>query len=311
LTAYAFQEGVPYGFRADFQSGIFHHLNHVQVQSTSGLHSYVLVDQKKSTLAALIHVHHSNDEAVSPYRSPYGSFLFSDSLSEDDLQQFVFQVEQNLKDAGVKNFVLKNEPAAYAEKKARRLEQVLLKLNYQIISEETSSVIPVTDVEYASILHRTKKPRLKKCHEMGFEWQQVSREQLPEVYNFLNNRREEKGYSLSMELSALENVMEIFPEEFFLHVARHENKLIAASISIQVLPDVLYCFYYDHLPEYDAVSPIVFLCEGLYAFCQSKGIGLMDLGTSNPDGQLHEPLLDFKLSLGAEPSRKLTFAKKI
>jgi hypothetical protein len=44
----------------------------------------------------------------------------------------------------------------------------------------------------------------------------------------------------------------------------------------------------------------------------SKGkIQFLDLGTSNIEGELNESLLNFKLNLGAEPSRKLTFTKKI
>jgi hypothetical protein len=94
-----------------------------------------------------------------------------------------------------------------------------------------------------------------------------------------------------------------------LHQATDQDKMVAASISIRVNENVLYTFYYDHLRAYDSVTPIVFLCDGLYNFCQKNQLSLLDLGTSNPNGKLNQSLLDFKLSLGAVPSPKLTFQK--
>jgi len=78
-----------------------------------------------------------------------------------------------------------------------------------------------------------------------------------------------------------------------------------------VYDDVLYNFYHDHSGDYDHLSPVVLLNEGLYNFCQRNKIGLLDLGTSNIDDKVNESLLAFKLHLGAQPSRKLTFFKTL
>jgi CelD/BcsL family acetyltransferase involved in cellulose biosynthesis len=112
-----------------------------------------------------------------------------------------------------------------------------------------------------------------------------------------------------MSADDLKKVMKFFPESFYLHVLSLSNKWVAASISIRVEHNILYTFYYDHDAEYDRLSPVVMLMDGIYSFCQQEGIKLLDLGTSNINGKLSESLLDFKLSLGAEPSRKLTFVK--
>jgi hypothetical protein len=51
--------------------------------------------------------------------------------------------------------------------------------------------------------------------------------------------------------------------------------------------------------------------EGIYEHCQVEKIRLIDLGTSALNGRPNFGLLDFKLNLGAVPTEKLTFEKKL
>lgn len=249
--------------------------------------------------------------AISPLRSPYGSFLFSEKVSPDVLLEFIQFAEQKLQARGVQKFLLKNAPEIYDLKKAGLLQHVLKESGYQAEREETSAVIEVGDVSYEKLLHRSKKTRLNKGYNSEFEFQHLPVTRLEEVYNFLKACREEKTYSLSMPLVELQNVVNAFSDRFFLHAVRHRDQLIAASISIQVMSHVLYTFYYDHTKEFDQASPVVYLCDGLYHFCKEQKISLLDLGTSNVESKLVESLLNFKLSLGAKPSKKLTFVKKL
>ena len=310
LTEYAFQEGIPSGFSRDFESGIFHDPRHLQLQSSKEWHSFALLNPKQRTIVAEVHYHIDADVASSPFRSPYSSFVFSKSISSEQLLEFVNYTEQKLKEKVVHTLLLKNPPDIYTSE-SQMLHQVLFENGYRVHLEETSAVIAVDDRTYAKILNRSKKDLLRKGHNKLFKFQQFSLSQLSEVYGFLKMCYSERGYQLSMTLEEVQRVTQVFPDKYFLHVVVHHEQIVAASISIRVKPTVLYTFYYNHLKEYDYVSPIVFLCEGLYLFCQENGIDLLDLGTSNKGGQLNEPLINFKLSLGAQPSRKLTFIKNI
>lgn len=216
-----------------------------------------------------------------------------------------------LKERGVQTILLKNPPEQHWPQRSVSLNEALSKSSYRVKLEETSAIIPVNDLTYEEILHRSKKSRLKRAFADGYVFNQLSPDHLKEVYGFLKTCREEKDYSLSMSYQEMQKVTHAFPDNFLLHTVTYDKRVIAASISILAEPGVLYVFYYDHAEAYDETSPVVFLCNGLYEFCQQNNVMLLDLGASNVDGVLVESLLNFKLSLGAQPSRKLTFVKNL
>jgi len=309
LTAYSFQEGIPVGFESDFEISIFHDQKHLRLQSLTDWHSFSLTNEK--AIHAIVHVHLDGVEATSPLKSPFGSILFSEKVSFEQLLEFIKFAEQKLQERGIRKLLLKSSPEIYNPKKAELLQRALKESGYQIKQEETSAVIEAGVKSYDKILHRSKKTRLNRGYAREFDFRQLPSDRLEKVYNFLKACREEKGYSLSMPLEELQKVIDTFQDRFFLHAVMYRNQLIAASVSIQVMSHVLYTFYYDHANEFDQTSPVVYLCDGLYKFCQQRKIKLLDLGTSNVEGKLVESLLNFKLSLGAKPSRKLTFVKNL
>ncbi len=310
MTEYTFQEGIPSGFSTDFNTGIFHDQRYFELQTTNGWYSFVLLNNQRKAIVGLVHYYLENHLASSPFRSPYGSFVFSKELLPKLLREFVAFTELKLKEKGVQNLLLKNPPDIYAPAESKLLYSVLTETGYEVKMDETSAVIIITQEKFESILHRSERKRLRKCKESGLRFQQVSINDLPEVYQFLAACRDEKGYALSMSLDELRKVVGVFVNYFFLTTVTVDNAVAAANISILVNEHVLYNFYHDHKSLYDSLSPVVLLNEGLYEFCQQKKISLLDLGTSNAGGQLNESLLNFKLRLGAQPSRKLTFVKK-
>lgn len=304
---YSLQEGIPEGFAFDFDAGIFFDIKHLQLQSVTGWHSFVMLNHEQRTIDALLHVYVEKEKAISPLRSPYGSFIFSENVPQIQLSEFIRYTEKSLAERGGQSLLLKNPPEIYNP----LLYKLLLESGYLIHLEETSAVIGVDGRKYAENLNQSKKSLLKKCHDNQLHLQQFSLDRLSEVFDFLKKCYTEKGYAISMTFEEVQKVTQLFPESFFLHVVFHNEQMVAACISIRVKQTVLYTFYYNHLKEYDFMSPIVFLIEGLYQFCQEKNIQLLDLGTSNKGDQINEPLLNFKISLGAQRSRKITFVKKL
>lgn len=287
--------------------GIFHDPRHLKLQASSGWCSFYML--RHDQVEGIVHFHAEDSIAKSPYRSPFGSFWFSDAVPETVLADFVMYSESQLRQAGVTSVMLRNPPALYAEARSLKLQNVLNQLGYTVSLEETSAVIPVTNKLFESTLHKSEKKRLRKCRDHAFVFSIIPSDRLPEIYTFLATCREEKGYSLSMTLEELKQLVSVFPERVILTAVMNNNKIAAANISIRVYDHVLYNFYHDHASEYDGFSPVVLLNEGLYRFCQNGKIQWLDLGTSNANGMLSESLLNFKLNLGAKPSRKLTFTK--
>ncbi len=311
MEDYLFQEGFPSGLNTDFETDIFLSRQHLQLQASSGWVSFTTIDKKSQKVVALVHYHLGSTLARSPYRSPYGSFVFSENISSDLLCEFVNFTEQKIREKGVKNIFLKNAPAAYDVANSERLRTILLQLKYEIELEEISIVIPVGKDSFESLLHRSHKKKLKKCRESGFTFQFLSLDHLEEVYGFLKAVREEKNYTLSMSLDELKKASDIFPSNYLLSVVKDQEQIVAANICIRVNSRVLYNFYHDHLSLYDVVSPVVLLNGGLYEFCQRQELTLLDLGTSTVNGKPDSPLITFKSRLGGQPTHKLTFVKNL
>lgn len=303
-----FHEGWPDGLKLNFDPGIFHDPKHLKLQASSGWHFFYA--KNDNLVEAILYVHIDKSTATSSYRSPFGSFLFSDSIMTYNLHDFIVFCESALKRLEVKTIVFKNQSELYS-KNIPTLNNTLIKEGFSTKTEETSAVIPVNSKPFESGLHKSEKKRLRKCREQGLTFERIDLSQLQKIYMFLEACREEKGYSLSMSFDEIKKLVQAFPERIILTAVIDQQKFAAANISIRVFDHVLYNFYHDHSSEYDLLSPVVLLNEGLYNFCQQTKIELLDLGTSNLDGKLNESLLNFKINLGAKPTRKLTFEKKL
>lgn len=306
---FSFHEGLPEGLKLNVDVGIFHDINHLKLQAASGWITFYI--QNNRQVEGLVHFHLEKDEAASPYRSPFGSYLFSDAVTERVLTEFTIYCENQLISKKVKSITLKNPPEIYSTEKNKLLLNVFGKLNYQSSKEETSAVITVNDKSFESGLHKSEKKKLRKCREGALTFEIMPSNQLQKIYIFLEACREEKGYSLSMSFEEIEKLANTFPERVILTAVIDNNRLAAANISIRAYDHVLYNFYHDHASEYDLLSPVVLLNEGLYQFCWQNKIQFLDLGTSNIDDKLNESLLNFKLNLGAKASPKLTFIKNL
>ena len=307
--SFSFHEGFPERSTLNFDLGIFHDPGHLKLQTPSGAHSFYI--QHNERVEGVIHFNVDKGQAASPYRSPFGSYIFSDAVTESTLTEFVNYCENQLIGNRVKSLVLKNQPEIYCTERNRMLLSILNKSGYTTAREETSAVISVSNKTFESGLHKSEKKRLRKCRESELTFEIMPPEQLQKIYIFLETCRKEKGYSLSMPFDEIKKLAKAFPERIMLTAVIDKNQLVAANISIRVYDHVLYNFYHDHASEYDQLSPVVLLNEGLYNFCRQNKIQFLDLGTSNIDDELNESLLNFKLNLGAKASRKLTFTKNL
>jgi hypothetical protein len=306
---FSFHEGLPDGLTLNVDPGIFHDPNHLNLQAPLGWYSFYI--QHNEQVECVVHFHLEKGEASSPHRSPFGSYLFSDAITETELTKFVMFCEAKLAAQSIQSIVLKNQPETYSTERNTLLLNVLDKLGYIPAKEETSAIIPVTSKTFESGLHKSEKKRLRKCRESALTFEIMPIEQLQKIYIFLEACRKEKGYSLSMSFEEIKKLAKTFSDRIMLTGVMDKNRIVAANISIRVYDHVLYNFYHDHASEYDLLSPVVLLNEGLYQLCQKDKIQFLDLGTSNIEGELNESLLNFKLNLGAKASRKLTFTKNL
>jgi hypothetical protein len=191
------------------------------------------------------------------------------------------------------------------------ITSALVSQGYEITLTEPGACIVIDETPLANKMAKDKLSRLKKCEKAGLSFREVSLDKLEDVYLFIESCRSQQERKLSMTLPELTQTVAMLPESFFLVGVYHNQKLIAASICIHINTIIIYTFYSAHDPQYNDLSPQVFLLSKLYDWCATQKIGLLDLGTSALDGQPNMPLLDFKLRMGATPTNKFKFRKTL
>ncbi len=259
---------------------------------------------------AQVSFHVQHGKAITPVRAPFGSFLFSERLAPVCLFEFIQHCEAHLEKKGVRSIRI-TEPPLFYRTSGELLHTILMNLNYRIDHAELSSGIKIDSIDFEEKIEAWEKRKLKQAKKKGLQFKTLPRTELENVYNFISKCRKQRGHSLSMTLEELKTTMNIFKDSFFLFGSYFQKELTSASIAIRVHPAILYNFYSGHLKKFDSISPVVLLINGLYKFCESNQIQLLDLGTSSVDGHINFGLLDFKLRLGAVPSMKLTFEKEL
>lgn len=258
-----------------------------------------------------IHFQLSDGLALSPLRAPFGSLEASAGVAADILISFMEYVESQLRNAGASRVIIKNPPHAYQPHLAGTLHALFVALDYTIMNEEVTAVIPVSDAPYGGLMHPRKTRKLKHTKAYPFAFSRMQKEFLPAVYEFISACREHKKYQLSMTLDDLTKAFDLFPDTYQLFAVHHDDRLVAASVVVRLYHDVLYHFMSDHVRGTGSYTPALVLMEGLYEFCVEEKIRMLDLGTSAPEQKESQSLIRFKKELGGQASYKRTYVKML
>ena len=305
-----FIEGpLPEGYRCDFDSYLFNSPQNLRIQSLEGWHSFHALRPEKKVVKARVHFHLDGKIAVSPLKNPFGSYEFSDSIEPKELFDFIRWVEASLIEKGAKRIEIKTFPAMYNLSASAILLTFLTNLGYKVRNAELSACIEVSATSLYQAMSSYEKRKSGQLKRSNLRFAGVPSSKFKDVFDFISSCREERKQKMSMTFGQLKTVCDHFSDRFYLFGVYDNNALAAASISILVNQSILYNFYSAHARQYDSLSPVVRLMEGMYEFCQSEKIRIIDLGTSALKGRPNFTLLDFKLNLGAKPTEKLTFEK--
>jgi hypothetical protein len=293
----------------DYGLFMFSHPEHLRLQG-GDLQGFYLVRKVNQKIMAQVVFHVRGQKAVTPLRAPFGSFLYSEHLSPQTLYEFIQYCEVSLRAKGITSVTI-GEPPLFYRKSGDLIHTILLNLNYLVSKAELSSGIRIDHINFEEKIQPWEKRKLKQAKDKGLHFRTIPVSELGIVYAMILKCREQRGHALSMTLDDLARTVDFFKESFFLFGAFLHKDLAAASVAIRVSPGILYNFYSGHLRKYDSISPMVMLTGGMYKFCGSHQIQLLDLGTSSLNGQPNFSLLDFKLRLGGVPSMKVTFEKAL
>lgn len=310
LTDYVFRESpltenIPYGY----ERWLFHHAKHLHLQISSGWHSFYAVNNETHTIDAHLHVHIDGARAVSPYRAPFGSYQFRLDISPVTLYEFIEFTLSRLHENGITEFVVKNPPMAYAPGTMDMLTTFQVNQGFEIMEAEVGAVLDVSQ-EFRSNVSSGEMGRLKRAENTGLTFATLDMSELESVYTFILACRTERGYALSIDWETLRKTVEMFPGRFMLFGVKHQEVLVAVSIAYDAGNNVLVNFHSAHPRDYDQMSPVVLLLEGMSRYARENGYRLLDLGTSAIEGKPNFGLLNFKRRLGARITSKFTLIRR-
>jgi len=286
---------------------LFNQPSHLFLQSKKGWRVYGLRHKQSNQVAAQIFLNINGKKVYSPLTAPFGSLELYENVGQKKVEELFTSIEADLKNRNVKFCQIKHYPEAYQTLVTNSLYHALTKLDFDC-TEEVSSIIPVDQKLFDKRIAISQRQKLRKS-EKRFVFSQSKLAELKKVYGFIKACRHERNQSLSMKLAQLKKVVNKFPRNFMLFQVSDEQQIAAAAIVIMVSDKILYTFYYAHDRRFNRISPTVFLISGIYRYAQEHHFTHIDLGTSMVNGGINRPLIQFKKSIGGQPTIKYIFDK--
>jgi hypothetical protein len=306
-----FHDGqVPTNFTFAYERFLFNTEKHRILQSKTGWAEFHFLDQPNSRILISSYFFIENGIAKSPARAPFGGFEFGESTTPELLSDFISQVEKSLRMNNVQEIEILCPPELYSTNQPL-LTTLLLNSGFDIPVAELSACIIVDERPLSDKMNKDKKARLRQCVKSGLTFKKINLEKLKEVYTFIEQCRTKQERKLSMPFKDLSETVEALPKSFFQVGVFDKKKMIGACICVRVKSNIVYTFYSAHDPDYDTISPRVFLLSNLYDWCAAHKVTLLDLGTSALEGKPNFPLLDFKMRVGATLTPKFKFKKRL
>lgn len=245
-------------------------------------------------------------EAVSSPESPFGSLEYSNALSAKVLKNFISYIKATLLSRDIKQIIIKDCISDYRNANQGILHAVFQDMGFQEQGALINHHIAIDEENLEHQMHKMERKRLRKARKLRLKFKEEPLSSVDYYYHFLQACRQEKGWNLSLSYDdALASVHQM-PEYYRIFAAYDEDECVAASLSVVVKENVLYDFYHDSKAAYKTWSPVVFLVEGIYQYCQLHGFRLLDLGTS-PSVSLQR----FKQHLGGIASQKYTYSLRL
>ncbi|MTI22051.1 GNAT family N-acetyltransferase [Fulvivirga sp. RKSG066] len=260
-------------------------------------------------LIAQIHFNLSENEAISLPYAPFGGVDIS-TADSGHVSLLLEKAIDHIRNTGaIETITIKSLPQDYNLQLFEIQDSTLKNLGFDVTANDYMQYIPITDLDFRNLIDSDKNRYLNKSEQLKFE--KLPNHKLKEAYRLIKKGRDDKGYALSMTLEEVEDLGKSFPENILIFGVFLDEVMVAASICIKVNNDILYDFHHDDDANYRSLSPTVFLIQEMYRYCQNNQYKILDLGGSMIDGKINQGLFNFKKSLGALASTKVSYRLKL
>lgn len=291
---------------------IFNTYRYFDVHKNTSSTYFCLVDRDNNSILGVAHF---TDIGSGVFRSPSRGTFSGIEFQKADLEQqifFITQIENRMMSKGAKKIAIASAPFHHNIVESTYLFNSLTNVGYSIAGQEMNFAVAVDSTSLIEKMAYNNRKRVKKCQRSNFVFEQVFTPiECQQVYELIAENRSSKGYPISMTSQQVQEMLKAFPESVYFFKAVANGQAVASAICIKIDADVLYVFYWGDLPGFEQYSPITFLANGIYEFCQANQFKLMDAGTSTLNGQPNLGLIKFKENLGMTAALKLSYIKAL
>ncbi len=302
---YVFEQSIA-AYDEGGQKFIYNTLNFIQLKKDYQPVYCFQLDAETKNIINSIYFLCRDKKAISIPESPFGGFNIR-ATKGYHLDEFVFKIIDHLKAKQIDEIIIKSPTNFYLSEVEQTSIQGLLNLGFCIDEEAINHHIVVTDANFDEIIHEMQKRKIKKAKTFNLNFREYKLSEISTVYAFINKCRIQKGVSINISLPQLLNAFKAIPESYKAFVVEMEDNIIAATIAVKVNDQVIYNYLPASDQAYNFLSPMVFLLNGLYAFCQSNNFKVIDLGISTLNNHPQDSLIKFKERMGGIMSKKLTY----
>jgi hypothetical protein len=293
-----------------FERYIFNEPKHLQQQQGDDYFTFYWIDIEKKQVVARLNLIRKDAKLYSPLRATFGGIEFNEQLSTQNLFDFVAEIIAYWR-IFLANMPLQLTfcPEGYINHAFnQRLTLALLntaltlhitELNYHVVVDKMSL--------YEKIINKRQRQLLRKLSKTGAVFSQLSTPDLPMIHDFIARSRIRKNRPMTMTLADFERNFKMNKNIFSVFSLTHQDIILAVAVTVRINAKILYTFYVADNMLYLKWSPTISLLSGIYKYCLTENIKILDLGIASENGLENLGLSRFKRSLGAVKSFKKTY----
>lgn len=252
-----------------------------------------------------------NKHFKSPIAGSFGAIEFSADLPIDIKINFIEKVLDfiiNVLKARIIEVVL--SPDIYNLEDNSFSLNTFFRKKFIIDRIETNQFIDLTKYRFERDVSYGNRKRVKNSTNKGIEFSKLEKIDYLSAFKVIVDNRVRRGFPLTMKWESLEEMLRVFNDKLFFFGLRDNREIIASAICINVVPNLLYVFYWGEISGYEKLSPIALLSNKLVEYCIENKYKILDIGTSSERSKPNVGLLKFKKNIGCKSCNKF-YLKKI
>lgn len=175
---------------------------------------------------------------------------------------------------------------------------------------ETNQFIDLRKYNLEEDVSYGNRKRIRKSINKGFEFTKLDKIDYFKAFKVIEDNRKRRGFPLTMNWQKLNEMIRVFNDKIYFLALKDNKEIIASAICINVVPNLLYVFFWGEIGGYEKFSPIALLSKKIIDFCIVNKYKILDVGTSSERSNPNIGLFKFKKNIGCKSCNKF-YLKKI